>query len=49
VGGSLDGTPVVAGGQDHGARCLSKKDPCCFREDPAMADAIKRLKARLKN
>jgi serine/threonine-protein kinase len=33
----------------HGARCSSKKDPCCFREDPAMADSINRLKTRLKN
>ena len=33
----------------HGARCSNKKDPCCFREDPAMADAIHRLKGRVKN
>jgi serine/threonine-protein kinase len=33
----------------HGAHCVSKRDPCCFREDPAMVDAISRLKARLQN
>jgi hypothetical protein len=33
----------------HSARCASKKDPCCFQEDPAVADAITKLKARLKN
>jgi len=31
----------------HGARCSNKKDPCCFREDPAMAGAITRLRGRL--
>jgi serine/threonine-protein kinase len=33
----------------HGAHCANKKDPCCFREDPAMVDAIAKLKARLQN
>jgi serine/threonine-protein kinase len=33
----------------HSAHCANKKDPCCFREDPAMADAIAKLKARLPN
>jgi serine/threonine-protein kinase len=33
----------------HGARCANRKDPCCFREDPAMVDAIAKLKARLPN
>ncbi|UQA55844.1 serine/threonine-protein kinase [Polyangium aurulentum] len=31
----------------YGARCSSDRDPCCFREDKAMADAIKKLKERL--
>jgi serine/threonine-protein kinase len=31
----------------HGARCRRKHDPCCFREDKAIAEAIERLKARL--
>ncbi|APR86624.1 serine/threonine protein kinase [Minicystis rosea] len=31
----------------HGARCTNKKDPCCFREDPAMVDAIAKIKARV--
>ncbi|KYG01097.1 hypothetical protein BE20_53855 [Sorangium cellulosum] len=30
----------------HGARCR-RNDPCCFREDKAIADAIQQLKARL--
>jgi serine/threonine-protein kinase len=29
------------------ARCSSKKDPCCFREDEAIAAAMKKLAARL--
>jgi serine/threonine-protein kinase len=33
----------------HGARCANKKDPCCFREDAAMADAIAKLRARVGN
>ena len=33
----------------HGAHCSNKKDPCCFREDPAMAGAIAKLRARLEN
>jgi eukaryotic-like serine/threonine-protein kinase len=32
----------------HGARCANRKDPCCFREDPAMAEAIAKLKARVE-
>ena len=31
----------------HGARCKSSKDPCCFREDQAMVEAIQKLKTRL--
>jgi serine/threonine-protein kinase len=31
----------------YGTRCSSDRDPCCFREDKAMADAIKKLKERL--
>ncbi|WP_437605619.1 serine/threonine-protein kinase [Sorangium sp. So ce834] len=30
----------------HGARCR-RNDPCCFREDKAIADAIQQLKERL--
>ncbi|WP_437644136.1 protein kinase domain-containing protein [Sorangium sp. So ce362] len=30
----------------HGARCR-RTDPCCFREDKAIAEAIQQLKARL--
>jgi hypothetical protein len=33
----------------HGARCANKKDPCCFRDDAAMAAAIAKLKARVEN
>ncbi len=33
----------------HGAHCANRKDPCCFREDAAMADAIAKLKAKLPN
>jgi len=32
----------------HGARCKNPKDPCCFREDPAVVDALQKLKARLE-
>ncbi|NUP12282.1 MAG: serine/threonine protein kinase [Polyangiaceae bacterium] len=31
----------------RGAKCPSKKDPCCFREDGPTADAIEALKTRL--
>src|SRR5262249_47668985 len=31
----------------RGAPCSSKKDPCCFREDPAIRDAINKIKARI--
>jgi eukaryotic-like serine/threonine-protein kinase len=30
----------------HGARCR-RSDPCCFRDDKALADAIQQLKTRL--
>ncbi|KYF77987.1 hypothetical protein BE11_31290 [Sorangium cellulosum] len=30
----------------HGARCR-RTDPCCFRDDKAIAEAIQQLKARL--
>jgi serine/threonine-protein kinase len=35
--------------QAHGAQCSNKKDPCCFREDPAMAAAIAKLRGRVGN
>lgn len=28
-------------------RCPSRKDPCCYREDPDMKDAISKLRSRL--
>jgi serine/threonine-protein kinase len=31
----------------QGVRCPRKLDPCCFREDQAMTEAIRKLKARL--
>ena len=33
----------------HGAACANTKDPCCFREDPAMAAAIATLRGRVGN
>jgi eukaryotic-like serine/threonine-protein kinase len=31
----------------HGTRCRSKNDPCCFRDDKAVAETIDAMKARL--
>ncbi|MCC6556790.1 MAG: hypothetical protein IT372_27855, partial [Polyangiaceae bacterium] len=31
----------------HDAKCKNRKDPCCFRDDEALAEAIRKLKARL--
>ena len=33
----------------HSVHCTNKKDPCCFREDPKVGDAVAKLKARLGN